>query len=103
MIQSDDAAIGASDAGESVRFFGEAHKLRICSCTFEGNKSLFSLFDGAAVIVFAVNDKRRRFAVTEIFDRLKSLEPHMLIMLLTLRWATADLKRLVCPTTHKVM
>ena len=69
MMEPGNASVGATTPREAVGFFGEAHHFAVYSKLFEGDEGLFPLFDGAAEVVFAVDDQGRGFGVADIFHR----------------------------------
>ena len=69
MIEPRNAPIGSPNARETMRFFGEAHELRLYTCAFERHEGLLTLLDGAAMVVLVVDDECRRLGVAQIFHR----------------------------------
>lgn len=52
-----------------MRFFGEAHELRLYASAFERHEGLLTLLNGAAMVMLVVDDERWRLGFAQIFHR----------------------------------
>ena len=68
MVEARDTTVSAAAAREAVEFIGEADKFGINAEAFEGNKHLLALLDGAAVVIFVVDDFHGGFAIADVGD-----------------------------------
>ena len=69
VMEAGNPPVGAACAREAVRLIGEAYHLGIYPQPFECYKGLFALFDGAAMIVFAVDQQGWRFGIANVGHR----------------------------------
>ena len=69
MIEPRNAPIGATNARESMRLFGEAHELRLHASAFKRHEGLLALLNRTAMVMLVVDDERGRLGFAQIFHR----------------------------------